>query len=44
MSNQAKTIISYFVKVKKNKIADYTKVAVVSLYEDDEFTHLMPGN
>ena len=27
----------------RNKISDYTKAAVLSLYEDGKFTHLMPG-
>ena len=26
-----------------NKISDHTKAAILSLCEDGEFTHLMPG-
>ena len=37
---QSHSILS---KPGRNKISDHTKAAILSLYEDDEFTSLMLG-
>ena len=40
---QSYGILSKPIILGRNKISVHTKAAVLSLYEDDEFTHLMPG-
>ena len=40
---QSYGILSKAIIVGRNKISVYTKAAVLSLYENDEFTYLMPG-
>ena len=40
---QSYGILSKPIILGRNKISVHTKAAVLSLYEDGEFTHLMPG-
>ena len=40
---QSYSILSKPIILERNKISDHTKAAVLSLYENDKLTHLMPG-
>ena len=40
---QSYGILSKPIILGRNKIFVHTKATVLSLYKDDEFTHLMPG-